>query len=750
MSAATLGGVEGNDIWGWTASDGSEYALVGLTNGTAFVKIYDPSAPNASPINLGFLPSAAGTNTWRDIKVINDYAWIVCDYCGSHGIQGYDLNQLTSMSGPPVTLSASVNLTNFTRAHNLVANETSEYLYSVGTTSSFYSGGFGFFDVSTPAVPSAQGGFSGAGYSHDAICVDYRGFDSDHIGKEICFGFNASHVAIVDVSDKTDGAIINTFTYPGVDYTHQGWITDDHKYLFVDDELDETGNSPTKTFIFDISDLDNPVLKYTYLAPVGVNSTDHNLYVKGPYVYQANYSSGLRILDISNIDNNIPTEAGYFDIYPPDDHKSWNGAWSVYPYFKSGKVLISGIENTASSPNTAGLFVVDLNLPHYVLELADAGIKTICQGEQAVFNFNTTSYAGFSNPDNITVSNVPNGAIATLSANPIDTDGSFTLTVQTSAEITTGKYNIILTGTETPVNRISIGLIVEAGNGGLPTAILTSPNNNAISLPLNLTFIWNPVSGATKYDLDIATDMAFNSIVFNAYDLTSTFHSIFGLDYATTYYWRISSKDNSCATSTAYATRNFTTVDLPVPVELINFSGSVVREDISLNWQTASELGSLGFELQRAEEHNKLDFKKIAWIDSYPENTSDFQTYNFIDKNVLLGSIYYYRLKQVDQDGGEKFSEIISLQTEGKNPKLHAYPNPAKDHLTIFLDQVTSSENTLLAVYDVTGRQITNKTINFDDLSNGYKLNISHLIPGTYMLALKNNTFQESMRFVKW
>ncbi len=79
----------GNDIWGWThAASGREFALVGLTNGTAFVEVTDPAAP----IYLGKLPTATSNSSWRDIKTIGDYAYVVSE-AGSHGIQVFDLTR---------------------------------------------------------------------------------------------------------------------------------------------------------------------------------------------------------------------------------------------------------------------------------------------------------------------------------------------------------------------------------------------------------------------------------------------------------------------------------------------------------------------------------------------------------------------------------------------------------------------------------------------------------------------------------
>ena len=137
--------------------------------------------------------------------------------------------------------------------------------------------------------------------------------------------------------------------YGGSAYTHQGWLTEDQRFFLVNDEGDEQAfRHRTRTWIWDVSDLDAPVLVTYYDGPTP--SIDHNLYVRGNLVYESNYRSGLRVLDASEIAQGVLREIGFFDIYPADDAPSFNGAWTSYPFFSSGSVIINGIEQ--------GLFVV--------------------------------------------------------------------------------------------------------------------------------------------------------------------------------------------------------------------------------------------------------------------------------------------------------------------------------------------------------------------------------------------------------
>lgn len=347
---SVFGAVEANDSWGWTDPDtGKEYAIIATDRNTAFVDISDIN----NPMYLGNVPTATTASPWRDVKVYNNHAFIVADNNqgeDSHGLQVFDLTRLRNVANPPEVFTADARLENIGRAHNVVINEESGYAYTVGgNRNTTFAGGPIFINIQNPKSPVIEGGFSEGGYSHDAQVVTYTGPDTDYTGKEILIGSNENEVVIADVTDKSNPVIISTISYPNVRYAHQGWFTDDMKYFILGDELDEirVGNN-TRIITFDFSDLDNPLYHFDYLA--NNPSIDHNGYIKDNTYYQASYRAGLRVLDISNIDNKSYTEIGFFDTYPDDDATAFDGAWNVYPYFESGNIVISDINR--------GLFVV--------------------------------------------------------------------------------------------------------------------------------------------------------------------------------------------------------------------------------------------------------------------------------------------------------------------------------------------------------------------------------------------------------
>ena len=110
----------------------------------------------------------------------------------------------------------------------------------------------------------------------------------------------------------------------------------------MNDELDELAGTTarTRTLVWDIEDLDDPVLATEYLGET--SATDHNLYVRGRYMYQSNYVSGLRIIDITDPTN--PVEVAYFDTVPwGENAPGFAGSWSNYPYFESGVIVVSSM-----------------------------------------------------------------------------------------------------------------------------------------------------------------------------------------------------------------------------------------------------------------------------------------------------------------------------------------------------------------------------------------------------------------------
>lgn len=346
------GGVIGNDIWGWEdPQTGRDYAIMGRTNGTAFVDITEPTQPRY----VGNLPSQSMSPAfifWRDIKVYKNHAFIVSEHRG-HGMQVFDLTRLRNVQNAPATFTADTVYRRFDSAHNIFINEDSGRAYAVGSNTC--RGGPHVVDVTTPKQPTFMGCYGEDGYTHDVQCIVYDGPDARFTGREICFASNEDTVTIIDLTDITSPQMLSRVGYPTARYTHQGWLTEDRRWFVFNDELDElTGAVPRQTsYILNVEDLTDPP------APMAstnrTTAIDHNLYITGGFVYESNYTAGLQIFDAASIPSGQLTEVGYFDVFPANDDALFEGTWSNYPFYDEGFVAVSGIDS--------GLFVLRPSLP---------------------------------------------------------------------------------------------------------------------------------------------------------------------------------------------------------------------------------------------------------------------------------------------------------------------------------------------------------------------------------------------------
>jgi choice-of-anchor B domain-containing protein len=364
---SALGGERGvwlNDVWGWTDPlTNKDYALVARRDGAAFVDVTNPSRPRL----IGSLPRTQGSppSVWRDIKTIGNYAFMVADGAHAHGMQVFDLTRLRSVTGAPVVFRPDTTYHNVHSAHNVVADTLSHFVYIVGANGGGETcgGGLHMVNVRDPLHPVFAGcyndrlGSNPRGYTHDAQCLTYNGPDTRYRGRQLCIGSNETEINIADVTDKSKPVTVGRNSYPNVGYAHQGWFDDEQRYFYMNDETDElAGNvAGTRTIVWDLSRLDDPVVAHEYIGPV--RSSDHNLFVKGNRVYESNYGSGLRVLDIT--ERTKPREIGFLDSAPfsddPGHSAAQSGAWSNYPFFKSGVIIFTSVRE--------GLFIVKVVEP---------------------------------------------------------------------------------------------------------------------------------------------------------------------------------------------------------------------------------------------------------------------------------------------------------------------------------------------------------------------------------------------------
>ncbi len=308
--------------WGWTdTTTGREYALLGNQCGTAVVEI----THTASIVERAFIPGPC--SSWREIQVHGHYAYVVTEAGG--GTQIIDLSTLPDSARFVKSFIFSAGGKSTTRAHTLHIRDGFMYLNGCATWS---PGGILIFDLADPENPAFQGQFAGT-YIHDSFVRNDTIYGA---------GIYGDGIQIIDAVSKATPALIRTINYPGSG-THNLATTTDGRYVLSTDEINST---PKTLKIWDLS-TDTKVAEYAG-SPTAIV---HNVFVKDTLAIMSYYTAGIRVVDISDPLN--PVEIGGFDTRPGQENAAYTGAWSVYPYFPSGKIIIGDMGN--------GMFLVDMN-----------------------------------------------------------------------------------------------------------------------------------------------------------------------------------------------------------------------------------------------------------------------------------------------------------------------------------------------------------------------------------------------------
>ncbi|KAL1496392.1 hypothetical protein AB1Y20_016347 [Prymnesium parvum] len=320
-SSACCEGQYASDVWGFTdPSTNAEYALITYRTGMAVVDVSVPTAPAL----LGRV--ASPSSVWKDVKTYGHFAYLVTEAAGSD-IVVVDLSNRQVRVVGNVVASAGTAYT-----HNVAIDETSGYLYRLG-------GGDHAMRVYSLAQPEAPQfvGEIGDAYIHDAEVLTFT--SGAYAGRQVAFACKAESphgLQLWDVTDKQAATLLSFASWPGASYSHNVWVDLPTMRAFVADELDHRLGRTSTVYVFDVSDLTQPV--YTGSFTNGNSAITHNFIIRGDYLYHANYESGLRIFDIRH---QPIGEVAFFDTFPAADRATFDGAWGVYVLPRSGTILVS-------------------------------------------------------------------------------------------------------------------------------------------------------------------------------------------------------------------------------------------------------------------------------------------------------------------------------------------------------------------------------------------------------------------------
>ncbi len=311
-----------SDIWGYTAPDGTEYALVGKKDGTSIVSLADHS----NPVEVAVIPG--DFSTWRDLKVWEDFAYVVDDQAGE-GLLIIDLSNLPESIEYEYWFGTDE--VSFTQVHNIFIDEFG-YAYLFG--GDYGVGGAIILDVTEDPWQPEIAGIYDTNYVHDGFVRDNIMWTSE---------YDVGLLAALDVSDKENIVLLGTAPTPG-NASHNCWLSDDGTTIFTTDEI-----SNGYIAAYDCTDYTDIYELDRIQSSPGEEVIPHNSFVYGDYLITSYYTDGLTVHDITEPDNLVLV--GQYDSSPLTGD-GFDGAWGVYPYLDSGLMLISDIQE--------GLFIVDV------------------------------------------------------------------------------------------------------------------------------------------------------------------------------------------------------------------------------------------------------------------------------------------------------------------------------------------------------------------------------------------------------
>ena len=338
---AGMPGNEYNDVWGYVAPDGKEYAIIGSTMA---VNIFDVTNCSAPVLKYQFVDGLTSSNYWRDFKCFGNYVYGVADT----GTEGLEIFNLTNVNNITVTQNTS----HFNRAHNIYVDVANARLYVAGAhDNSSTNNWMIIYSLSNPGNPTllkkvslntlpGMSGFENL-YIHDLYVENNIAY---------CSQGEAGYV-IWDCSDVDNITYLGSLD-DGSNYNHSSWkhtqyTSVDTQYFYVAEEVPigrpikimrtiDNGNG------FDLTLMST--FKHPLGAPTYTNNRPHNPYVKDNGLYIAYYHDGIQVYDV--IDPLHPIRVAYYDTYPNNNgsnYTGYQGAWGVYPYLPSGCIIAGDI-----------------------------------------------------------------------------------------------------------------------------------------------------------------------------------------------------------------------------------------------------------------------------------------------------------------------------------------------------------------------------------------------------------------------
>ena len=587
--------------------------------------------------------------------------------------------------------------------------------------------------------------------------------------------------------------------------------------------LSEALSSVSRILNFRLTVRDNAPYRATAPVKVGqTNYTDMKVNVTsaaGPFVVNAPNSAVSWVVGSNQTvtwavagttANNV--NAAYVDVFLSTD-----GGYT-YPIQLASKVPNNG-SSVITVPNNAGSTnrIMVKGYKHVFFDISNADFaitaptssfaiafnglaeqqnKQACQGGSTVYTIPYTAYAGFTGTTTFTATGLPAGITATFIPSSLSASGTVTMTVAATSSAIAGLIPINVSAISGATVKTA-AFYLEIFNSNFGTQALTSPADLATTInPLSVVLTWPVNAAAISYDVQIASNANFSTIVRNA-NVTTNSYLPSGLSNATIYYWRVLPKSPSCSGTYSVGYR-FTTgqlvcltdssTDTPVTIPTVVNTAPIISTitvvstnmvsdvnvtiDISHTWvndMTISLISPTGTEIQLvARPCTNASLLNITATFDDSGNTLVCATNPAISGTVkpvqLLSGFNgqpingVWKLKVLDpynEDGGAinswslnvcSLSQAVLAAVDNSLSNFVLYPNPNKGNFTVQFNSSSSNE-IAISVHDMRGRTILNNKYSNTRLFS-QNVQLDQVQSGVYLVTVQDGDKKVVKRIV--
>ena len=250
----------------------------------------------------------------------------------------------------------------------------------------------------------------------------------------------------------------------------------------------------------------------------------------------------------------------------------------------TARIKVEGAGNIFLALNSTNF---EIQTTEFVLNASNTPLD-VCQPNDAVFDFTYNTFLGFSETTNFTATNVPAGATVTFNPTSATADGTAVqMTVSGLGAVAIGSYTLAVNATAPSLSK-TVDVTLNVFSGTMAATTLTAPADNAVGVGLLPTLSWSADSNASEYDIEVASDAGFTTIVESATVATNSYAVTTQLTGNTDYWWRVRSK-NLCING-AYTSRKFTTATIDcqgftakdTPIEISDGAGATYTSTITM------------------------------------------------------------------------------------------------------------------------------------------------------------------------